>query len=75
MRNIGYNTFCFILLGLSMRLKRGLSGVMGNYHAPFLGEGVAAMLPLYPTRFPLVGYRIIIIDYLIKGGREYRIII
>jgi hypothetical protein len=23
--------------------------VMGNYHAPFLGEGVAAMPPPYPT--------------------------
>ena len=28
---------------------QGLSGVMGNYHAPFLGEGAAAMPPPYPT--------------------------
>ena len=30
-------------------LRRGLSGVMGNYHAPFLGGLYSAMGMAYPA--------------------------
>ena len=43
----------FFITGFSQcrdRLVKCLSRVMGNYHARFLGDGVAAMPLCYPTK-------------------------
>lgn len=36
-------------LALNKRALKGLSGILGNPHVPFLGGDIAAMLCLYPT--------------------------
>jgi hypothetical protein len=43
-----YDSFTAFLQHLAKGTQDS-SGVMGNYHAPFLGEGAAAMPPPYPT--------------------------
>jgi hypothetical protein len=42
-----YDSFIAALEHLA-KGTQGLSGVMGNYHAPFLGEGATATSPPYP---------------------------
>ena len=43
-----YDSFIAALEHLA-KGTQGLSGVMGSYHAPFLGEGATATSPPYPT--------------------------
>jgi hypothetical protein len=43
-----YDSFIAALEHLA-KGTQGLSGVMGNYHAPFLGEGATATSPPYPA--------------------------
>jgi hypothetical protein len=48
-----YDSFIAALEHLA-KGTQGLSGVMGNYHAPFLGEGATATSPPYPTELEVV---------------------